>query len=321
MKPSSQEIDKQAAGWALKLDARPLGPDEQASLDRWLEADVRHPGALLRAVATLARVDRLGAVGLAASDCEAPRETSIFTRRRVVVAGGGAAGLAAAGGAFVLLRDNGAREEFVTKIGESCSVSLSDGSTIVLNTDSRLQVAFTERERGIRLARGEALFRVAKDKKRPFIVAAGDTQVRAVGTSFNVKRLPNRPVQILVQEGVVEVTEKSSPIVRPVRAVAGTRTVVLHDNLIAMRTVPAPQIARDLAWQYGRLEFTNETLADAAREYARYSGTKITVDPAVATLTVTGSFDSKDAIGFAKAAAGVLDLRLQMKDNEIQISR
>ena len=74
--------------------------------------------------------------------------------------------------------------------------------------------------RGIDLIRGEALFDVTKDRKRPFVVTAGATQVRAVGTSFSVQLLPDQPVQVLVREGVVEIKRPDVPMAPPVRAAA-----------------------------------------------------------------------------------------------------
>ena len=321
MRLSSQEVNRQAAEWALKLDAGPLTSAEQSALEGWLVSDVRHPGALGRAIATLARVDRYGAVGINALPGLIVAEPSIWTRRRLVIGGGAAATLAAATVAGVVQWRDQAPEEFVTKIGETCTVNLSDGSTITLNTDTKVTVAFTKQARNVRLVQGEAMFHVAKDKARPFVVAAAETRVRAVGTAFNVRLLPQRPIQILVEEGVVEVTQRNMPDRTRVRAGAGTKASVSEGAAIAARVVSATQVARDLAWQHGQLEFNNETLASAAEEFARYSGTKIAVDPAVADRTITGSFAAKDPVGFARVTAAVLELRFTVEDNQVRISR
>lgn len=321
MRLPSQDVNRQAAEWALKLDAGPLAPTEELALEGWLAADVRHPGALGRAIASLARVDRLGAVGSGSVPSLTVEPPSIWTRRRLVMGSGAFAGLTAATVAGLIFWDDQAPEEFITKVGETCTVNLADGSIITLNTDTKLRVAFTNQARNIELVHGEAMFHVAKDKHRPFVVSAADTKVRAVGTAFNVQRLPQRPVQILVQEGIVEVTQSDMPAHPRIRAAAGTKASVSAGIAIAARPVSATQAARDLAWQHGQLEFNNETLAAAAAEFARYSSTRIAVDPAVADRTITGSFAAKDPGGFAKAAAAVLDLQLTEGDNEIRISR
>lgn len=78
------------------------------------------------------------------------------------------------------------RNTYGTGIGEQRSITLSDGSIIELNAHSKVRVAFHDRERDLELLEGQALFRVAKNRNRPFVVHAGGTSVRAVGTQFDV---------------------------------------------------------------------------------------------------------------------------------------
>lgn len=253
-----------------------------------------------------------------------------WTRRRMMMTGSAAASLAALGiiGASTIWRDRPHKAAaaasvayFATRLGETRSVRLADGSVVTLNTNSKISVSYTKAVRNISLEHGEALFKVAKNKKRPFIVTASDTVVRAVGTSFTVRHLPERPIQILVQEGVVEVRHRDMPSSKPVRAVAETQTVVAASAPITVRALPHSQVQRNLAWQYGQISFENETLAEAAQEFARYSDTKIAVDPAIANRTITGMFASNDPVGFAKVAASVLDLHVEVERKEVWIVR
>jgi transmembrane sensor len=319
MRLSSQEIDRQAAEWAAKMAAGSLTPEEQASFESWLAADIRHLGAYGRAEAVLARLDRLRAVGTGALHPASHAELSGWTRRRVLLTGSTAAGLAAASVVGTMLWKDGSREDFATEIGNTRVVALSDGSIVTLNTNSKVSVRFTRNLRKVDLVQGEALFNVAKNKERPFIVFAGDTQVRAVGTSFTVRHLQGRPIQILVQEGVVEVTRRNTANATPVRVRADTQTVVPHSASISIRAVTYSQVVRNLAWQYGQIAFDNEALEDAADEFARYSNTRIVVEPAIAKRTITGLFASNDPVGFAKAAAAVLNLRVEVGTKEVRI--
>jgi transmembrane sensor len=145
-------------------------------------------------------------------------------------------------------------------------------------------------------------------------------EIRAVGTAFTVRTLPGHPVQVLVQEGVVEVIRRDKQRAAPIRASAETQAVVPASAPVSVRPVSHPDVARKLAWQYGRIAMENETLADAAAEYARYSDTKIIVEPTVAGRTITGLFASNDPVGFAKVAAAVLDLHAEIGPNEIRIA-
>ena len=328
MRPLNLEINKQAGEWAAKVDAGELTPEERERFEVWLAADTRHLGAFGRSMAVLERLDRLRAIGTGAVRPLISERTPVWSRRRLMQTGSAAASLAAAGVVGAVLwnhhpqeRFAAASEDFATRIGETKIVTLSDGSVVTLNTNSSMSVGFTSRVRNIQLVRGEALFDVAQNKKRPFIVIAGDTQVRAVGTSFTVRLLQQHPTQILVQEGVVEVTRRSTPGAAPVRAPAETQTFVPPDAPIAIRSVSYSKVTRNLAWQYGQIAFDNETLEDAAQEFARYSNKKIVVEPIIAKRTITGLFASNDPVGFAKAVAAVLNLHTEVEDEEVRIIR
>jgi transmembrane sensor len=316
---SHQEIDRQAAEWAAKRDSRHLAPGEQAEFDSWLAADLRHLGAYAKAETVLAVLERAGAVG---PDTLRPmRKDGDLWARRAVLTGSVAASVAAlAVGSRVAWRYL-VSDGYTTRIGETRVIPLEDGSVITLNTNSRILVRYTEKRRNIYLLQGEALFEVAKNKTRPFVVLAGDTQVRAVGTSFTVKMLPEQPVQVLVQEGVVEVKRHNVGGAAPVRATANTLVMAPPDAPIATEMVTHSQLMRDLAWRVGRIAFDNKTLTDAADEFSRYSNTRIQIDPAIADQTITGLFVSNDPVGFARAVAISLNLRADVGEKEVRITR
>jgi transmembrane sensor len=317
MPSTNHEIDAVAATWAAKRDLGSLSHAEQDEFERWLAADIRHLGAYGRAEAVLGRLERLNGSALDPV-LDGDLAQSNWPRRRVLLTGGVAAGLAAAIG--VAVKNAGAPGGMIsTEIGQMREVVLADGSVVSLNTNSELSVQFSSDSRNIDLLRGEALFDVAKDKHRPFMVSAGDTRVRAVGTSFTVSRLPEKPIQVLVREGIVELQRAGSHQAPPVRASANIRAIAPLGAPIVTVAVPEEKLARDLEWQHGRIALDNETLGDAAWEFARYSEVRIIVDPTVSNRTVTGLFASNDPVGFAKAAASVLKLQMEVKGNEVRI--
>jgi transmembrane sensor len=318
---SPQEIDRIAAEWAARRCSG-LTSQDQSALDRWLEVDPRHVGAYAKAEAVLAQLERVGA---AAPDAlriavSSPPNGSVL-RRRTVLVGSVAAGLAVmAGGGAWLMRVLG-QEGYSTRVGETREIVLSDGSLVTLNTDSRILVHYGKARREIQLLQGEALFDVAKNKRRPFVVVAGDTQVRAVGTSFTVKLLPQQPVQVLVREGVVEIKRPQVPQAPPVRLVANTLALAPPQAPISTEAVPRIQVTRDLAWREGRIAFDNETLANAAREFGRYSDIQIRVPPELESQTITGLFVSNDPVGFARAAAISLNIHVEVANREVRLTR
>jgi transmembrane sensor len=318
----SDEIDKQAAEWATRQNLRELTPGEHAEFCAWLTADPRHLGAYGRAEGVLARLERVSGVAISDAHPDPEVETPNLIRRRIILTGSVAASIAAVGVVGASLWRN-RRDDmvptnatFATGVGQTREILLNDGSIITLNTDSQVSVELTAEIRKIKLERGEALFDVAKNKQRPFVVFAGDTQVRAVGTSFTVSMLPKRPLQVLVREGVVEVKRSDTAAVW---VGASTRALAPRDAPIVAESITSTKLARNLAWQYGRIALDNQTLQDAADEFARYSDVHIVVDSAVANRTVTGLFASNDPVSFAKAAASVLKLRVEVNDKEVRI--
>lgn len=318
MSQKSQEIDNLAVRWAVRRDLGTLSPEEEAEFQVWLAADKRHLGAYGRAEAVLFRLERLNGASLDGASSE-NTHPSRWNRRRLVLAGGLAASIAAAVGVALHLPETVRERSFSTAIGQIREVVLEDGSVMVLNTNTKIRVRFTQEVRAIDLLRGEAQFDVAKNKKRPFIVSAGDTLVRAVGTSFTVSMLPKRPVQVLVKEGVVELQRADAVAAIPVRASANIQAIAPVGAPFVTLAVPEEKLIRDLAWQQGHIALENKSLEEAAQEFARYSEVRIVVDPAVSDRTVTGLFASNDPIAFARAAAAVLRLRMEVRGNEVRI--
>jgi len=312
MSETAGDIYDRAALWAAKVDAGPLAPAEQSALDAWLDADIRHFGAFAQASALLQP----------SQGAATPSMHLALSRRRVVVGGSIAATLAAAAAAtpFMIAALRGQRYE--TGIGEMRVVSLEDGTLVTLNTTSEIGVDYAKTLRAVELIGGEALFDVAKNKARPFVVRAGSTQVRAVGTSFSVCMLPAEPVEVLVREGVVEVTRPDVPVAPAVRVAANTKVLAPKDAPIVAEPVTLAEVARTLAWRDGRIALHGETLAQAAAEFSRYSDIRIRIDdPTIAREKVTGLFVAADPIGFAKAVATAFDLRADVGDGEVRLAR
>ncbi len=344
---SSSQVDDAAAHWAARIDSGPLDAAQQVAFETWCAADLRHLGAYARARAILASMDRAQALGAgyafeghqgppvssapivaAEANVDAPVSSiasaqQVNPRRRWARTLAMAAGVAAiAIWLGPLLQSTPA---VVTAKGEVRHLPLPDGSTMTLNTASSLRTRFDERERVIELEKGEVLFDVAKDSSRPFLVRAGDVTVRAVGTSFTVRRMPGAAVRVVVREGVVEVfgDDASAPLRAVHNQVAELPPRVgTTPRSWVQRPIETVQLERALAWREGLLSFEGVSLAEAAAEFERYSDIRIVVvEPELARKTITGLFAANNPRGFAQAAAVVLDARVSVRSNEIRVSK
>lgn len=190
-------------------------------------------------------------------------------------------------------------------VGEMRVVRLDDGSVMRLNTDSRVDVRFGRGERRVRLERGEALFDVAHDERRPFVVTADGAQVRAIGTRFNVRRTGG-VVDVVLLEGAVAVRSEAAG---EVTLKPNQRVAVSDGEITGVAAVDAPEVA---SWAEGRLVFEGTPLSQAVAEVNRYSRRKVQLaEPGLGGAEVSGTFRTGDSAAFAAAVAEIFDLQLE----------
>ncbi|MGF7149805.1 transmembrane sensor [Sphingomonas zeicaulis] len=310
-----------AARWAIRLEDGPLDAEPQRELDDWLGADPRRHGALLRAEATLAYLNRGRALTDSATAVPEPEPAPSrrWSRRGFLVGGGMAAGLAAAGISGVYLLSPAAIE-IGTGVGEIRRVPLPDGSVASVNTASDIAVSMGDKRRAVALKTGEAWFQVAHDRSRPFVVEAGHVRVQAVGTAFSVRRYDDG-ANVVVTEGVVEVWIDGQED-RRTRIAAGSKGFVANAApMIKVETAPEGA-ERMLAWRTGELALNGETLSFAADELNRYNRRRLVIDsPNLRQEPMVGYFRVDQPEEFARAVGATLGATVIVRGDEIHLSR
>lgn len=186
-----------------------------------------------------------------------------------------------------------------TDVGETKNVRLRDGSTIVLGGHTAVSAAFSAKRRMMSLVEGQAWFKVAHDPHWPFVVAAGDGRVIAVGTAFVVTRESDRVV-VAVTEGTVEVSATPSttaphgrapgasagPTLAAIRLSRGEELVVHDDG--ALSPIRPADTHTATAWTRGRLIFDGQPLRYVVETINRYSPRHIAVNAAAGALRFSG---------------------------------
>jgi len=205
-----------------------------------------------------------------------------------------------------------------TAVGEQTTVRLADGSTVYLNTASRIKVHLTAVRREVTLVTGEALFSVAHDPDRPFLVRAGGGVIRAVGTEFNVYR-KGEEVTVTVVEGVVEVAPavgvlpKMQATSRSPRRKSLSKGEQLAYSLDdgSVRRIARVEPQRAVSWRKKRLNFDNQALAEVIAELNRYGrGQIVIVDDELAGIRVGGVFKVDDVGSVVAALERTLPIRV-----------
>ena len=207
---------------------------------------------------------------------------------------------------------------YSTGIGEQRSLTLTDGSTVTLDTRTRIRVRFSAGERDIDLLEGRALFRVAKNDRQPFVVQSDRAAARAVGTEFDVYRRA-AGVTVTVLEGRVAVTSgqrRADGIVVP----AGEQIAVLGSAGV---TPPAvADVAAATAWTQRRLIFESAPLAAVVEEFNRYNTRRLVVrDPRLSGLHVSGVFSSTDPALLVQFLQMQAEISVRERDDEIDIDQ
>lgn len=210
------------------------------------------------------------------------------------------------------------QETYSSAVGEKRSVALSDGSRLTLDSNTRLNVSWHLLSRRVELQAGQALFDVSPTRIRPFLVTADATEVRVLGTLFSVSSFKDS-VRVTLVRGRVSVQG----------AADGQRHVELApgQQVDARRGHALPPVAVDveaaIAWKDNRLVFEQTTLAEALEIIQRYHKAPIRLDdPTLASLSISGVFDSADAAGLLTLLPNILPLSLSTEaDGTVHVRR
>lgn len=222
------------------------------------------------------------------------------------------------GDAHYAAAEEGVYQQHVTEIGQQSTVVLPDGSEIILNTNTELEVAFFASARNIFLKQGQAYFSVTKDPARPFRVYAGKRMVEAVGTSFTVQRTEPDSVEVVVEEGKVNFLRLSASMEahtlpfnvdsvlhrdENVALVAGELAAAVTDqtNAVEKKLIKTEEIEAKLAWTDGMLLFHGDSLEHVLQEVSRYTTTRIEAVDTIREIQVQGYFRAGDIDGLLVA--------------------
>lgn len=342
----TRTIGEQAAEWLVVLSEG--GAAEQAAFLAWLKQSPRHVEEFLFATTTWKTLCELGerqplnieailselkaegpASNVVSLGVERPvvaarerRSTSTMRAVRWSAAFGAIALLSVLG--WWLLRWDAA---YSTAIGEQLAVRLDDGSVLHLNTGSRARVDFSDRQRNVELLEGEALFVVAHDPSRPFLVRTDDAIVQAVGTQFNVRHWSG-DTRVAVIEGRVRVAHRASESL-PSRRQSTSPPVLSEAQEEAAGLLSAgeeariesggrivrqksPDIAQVIAWRERRVVFRAERLENVVAEINRYTTRRFRIEGTRARdIRLTATFDADKPESLAAFLEQYADLSVE----------
>lgn len=330
---ASDPLEAQAAAWRDLLHDQQVTGVQREAFEQWRRQSPRHAEAYARIERGWARVEctiphpelralehqLLSRVALRASQ----RQRRASRWRWMALAAGllviCTGGVLATGGSLVELRWMADRTRhalagetlYRTTTGERLSVSLSDGSTLTLNTRSRAAVRYRDGRRNIILLEGQALFDVAHDAQRPFVVTAGNRRVTALGTVFDV-HLASSELRVTLIQGRVSVeAEAAAPSTRlrtelaPGEQFVASLAVPERRTQTAFPAVRPADVERAVSWKHGQVHFDGDPLRDVIRELNRYSERQfVLADERLSDLHISGTFNTSNTGAFIDMLTG-----------------
>lgn len=305
------ETAAEAAVWMARLKSDQRRPETESAFRQWLATTPNAQDLFDEATEVWEMIPS------AVQRRPTPSFHQLMSRRTTaVVAAAAVIVLVILGGFFAI----SARPiMFETQTGEQRTLTLADDSKVTLNTNTRLSVTYSRSRRYIQLERGEALFQVAHDASRPFVVETGTQRVTALGTVFLVRSDPSI-MQVALFSGKVELRPTDSSTTPYAMILKPGERATVRERLTPIVDRPASDVIT--AWQRQEIVFSGVTLSEAINELNRYSRLQIVVaDSGIASLKVAGVFQTGDSEAFAKNIARIYGLKIRRSEKVIELTR
>jgi len=330
--PSSLGVlEKAAAEWLARLDTHGLFDGESVDLNdyaaqdarfaAWLNQSPSHRVALLRMISVWRRTHRLAALK-SPGHITPVKSWGIGLQARKILGAAIAASLLL----FVIGTMNNNPESHVehsyqTAKGGQRIETLADGSKIILNSDTKLHVTMSARERLIVLEQGEAVFEVKRNENSPFKVVAGEQLVTVLGTKFGVHRKAGE-IEIAVTEGKVKVDVLGAPAGEEPSVVMKKGDIAkTNQGTILVMSQGLETVNRELSWRQGYIIFDEMPLSEAAAEFNRYNDRMLIInDPQIADIHVSGKFKTDNLSAFVRLLTEGFGFQVTDENDEILVS-
>jgi transmembrane sensor len=324
---SDSAAEEQASLWAARLEGSALTESDCASLDAWLSADPSHRPLLSSYCRFSAKLDamvpELAAAGSIGLPPVAQRPRATWNPWKVATVGMATAALVL--GVVQFERVRGRTEDLSTPAGQRGSFTLSDGTRVELNANTRITVDNGRTERRVHLANGEAFFVVSKDKARPFTVETPAGSVRVTGTIFNVLTEAASQLDVTVVEGSVQVRPDDANGVHasePTVLEAGG-VLKADGGIISVTSLEPAEINDALAWRQGQIVCNPAMpVSEALARFSHYYGRVMTATAGAGSRRASGKYSLGNLDEFLDFLHGSMDLNVvRSADGSVRVSQ
>ncbi|WP_333879037.1 FecR family protein [Methylobacter sp.] len=318
------KVRTDAARWFARMQGAKTDHPDRERFKAWLVEHPSHAAEYAAFVELWKEFDSTAQCTALAEVMEKRQENHRQSRRRLLKYGAVSLLVAGTAGEAVYYRQLTPYWQLAwqTGIGQRSNQSLQDGSTLVLNAATDLEVAFSRAERKVHLLRGEVIFDVAKDAERPFIVNSDAARITVLGTRFAVSRLSDR-IRVSVEHGSVRVETGPFWNRRHLQLEAGQVAEVLIANGEAGRPQNINRKAEDgFAFERGVIVFDRANLTEIAETLSRYRKEPVRVLPGRpgAVPRINAVVQSADVESFLRLLPNIAPVLVSHGQNEVRLS-
>jgi transmembrane sensor len=341
----AEDIQATAAAWFERREWANWDAAAEEALQAWLAESTAHRIAFIRLEAAWEHAERLKALGAGSpagsvparasfgfvedGSADKPNISSAISSLPVPEKQRSgrvkwAIGIASAAAVLALgvWHQFGVRwQVYGTPMGAIAPVSLADGSTITLDSNTRIRVALEADQRLVRLDQGKALFEVAKDPSRPMVVEVANKRITAIGTEFSVQRDAD-DLSVLVKEGRVRIDSDPHLLNSHATELAAGGEISTRGGEMVVAKLDVNDVERALSWSQGYLEFQDTPLPHAVAEFNRYRTQKIDIDdPSLNSIRIGGRFRCTDANAFLALVQQGFPVVVTRDENHVSLHR
>ncbi len=298
--PEENTLTEQAATWFLRIQQSDCSDADQKAFEVWLAASEANRAEYQQYTQLWQNLDQLER-----KPKQSPSKKAYLAITSVMM-------LMLMFGSLQWLSDY--EQIHTTAVGDRHQITLADGTTIDMNTDTVIRVALWGYSRKVTLERGEASFKIGDERFRSFVVFSGNGTLRDIGTEFNVTKETDKTT-VSVLEGAVEVTLDNQS--QATKLLYGGQQLTYSNYDIS--SISPVNAEATVAWHKDRLIFRELPLDEVVQQINRYHVRPIRLgDQQLSQLKVSGEFNSTDRAGLVQALKTLLSLR-SSEQNDVTV--
>lgn len=221
---------------------------------------------------------------------------------------------------------NSSSEVLYSKVFESNyevqkNLVLPDNTIVSLDAQTKMEIKYFNDKREVTLLKGNVMFDIGEDKKRPFIIYTKTNIIEDIGSSFEVS-LQDNYTNVKVKEGVVKISridnERKDSNALYVLRKEDSVTLNKYGKITSIKKIPLNEIA---IWEDDNIFFDETPLIDAINKFLKYTPKRVKIDKQIYNIKITGNFKTHELVNFINSLTLIYPIEIERKDSIVYLHK